>query len=936
MTISADQLIAPAGAAGTVAAGSAVAPRWQQRFLTAGMVRASAGALVLVLLALVVTGVWGAAIGRREAGTVDRATQTERAYADARTALNDELRIELDYIDSPSPTIRQSYVAATEAFDESLARAISVSAGEPDDVASITRLRRDHQTNVAAVEHVFDSVDSSGVAALNTPGATLSGRLGLLGGELGKLGDGEQTQVASSVETLGHTETNVELAVGVLLGVGLVLIGLCVWVMSGYRRRTERASRAADEIRRQSEARFRSLVENSADLTYVIGADGVLTYCSPTAHMVLGYTPDEFAALPKESLVHPDDLAAVEASLRRCLDTPQSVVAHVEYRARHRDNTWRWLSTSFSNRLADPDVGGLVINAHDITGRKAAEADLAHSATHDSLTGLPNRALLLDRIELALARASRPDSGGVALLFCDLDRFKLVNDTMGHEAGDVVLMAVGERLRAALRPGDTVARIGGDEFVVCCEDLTEPDEAEIIAARILRTMAKPVMVEGREVFVSASVGIRRAGPADTGADLLRDADIAMYRAKQTGRSCVAVFDDVLRHQSETRLEIETGLHRALERGEFRVLYQPTMSIHAGTLAGVEALVRWDHPERGLVPPGEFITVAEETGLIVPIGLWVLEQACQQLTAWRDTGVASLKMAVNLSARQLRSPELVSEVAAILDRTRVNRGDICLEVTESVLMDDAQAAESVLGALKALGVRLAIDDFGTGYSSLSYLRKFPVDVLKVDRSFVSNLGSEAEATAIVTSVVHLAQALHLETVAEGVETHEQRVQLDVLGCQLAQGYYWSRPVPAADLDPWLHPLRDATARPVPADGKFRVLIADDEEMHRELIKRILNRSGRFTVVGEAEDGQIALELAQREAPDIVLLDLSMPRMGGLEALPRILATSPATKVVFLSGLGIEGGDIPEGASGFLPKGLSHAKLVEELLLVTTGA
>ncbi|MEA3216530.1 MAG: hypothetical protein QOJ19_2686, partial [Acidimicrobiia bacterium] len=444
----------------------------------------------------------------------------------------------------------------------------------------------------------------------------------------------------------------------------------------------------------------------------------------------------------------------------------------------------------------------------------------------------------------------------------------------------------------------------------------------------------PVVIDGRELFVTVSIGIRLADPSCDGAgDLMRDADAAMYQAKEAGRAGCSVFNDELRMRAEWRLEIESDLHRALQRGEFCVYYQPTISIEDGTTAGLEALVRWQHPERGLRPPGDFIGIAEETGLIVPLGIWVLDRACHQLRSWNDMGAGPLTMAVNLSPRQLRSPDLVDRVAEILASSGIPPERLCLEITESALMQDPVAAERILAGLKSLGLQLAIDDFGTGYSSLSYLRRFPIDILKIDQSFVAQLGSDAESTAIVTSVIHLAKSLDLATVAEGVETREQLSQLELLGCNLAQGYYWSRPVSADDMEVKLKmsaPAPAPSAR-VSCDGKLRVLVADDEASHRAMVKRILERSGYFTIIGEAGDGQEAVQLAEHQRPDLVVLDLSMPKMDGLEALPRILALSPDTKVALLSGH-IGSAQLAEGASLHLRKGLKPEQMVEDLLLV----
>jgi diguanylate cyclase (GGDEF)-like protein len=567
---------------------------------------------------------------------------------------------------------------------------------------------------------------------------------------------------------------------------------------------------------------------------------------------------------------------------------------------------------------------------------------LGYQARHDGLTDLPNRAALLTWLRDALAR-SRNRGTDIVVLFLDLDGFKAINDSFGHDVGDDLLVAVARRLTHAVRPEDLVARLGGDEFVVCCDGSSGSLEGEEVAARLVRSLARPVVVRGRESFVRSSMGIRIARWPDVAETVLRDADAAMYQAKSSGRGRVALFDDIVRRRTEARLEVENGLHRALERNEFRVYYQPTVSTHDETLVGFEALLRWEHPVRGLIAPGEFISVAEETGLIVPIGMWVLEEACQQLRAWHDAGVGRLTMAVNLSARQMTEPSLLSDFADVLARTGVNAADVCLEVTEGVLVEDSQEAIRVLEGLRGLGFKLAIDDFGTGYSSLAHVRRFPIDVLKIDRAFVSDLGDGAEATAIVATVVQLAHALHLETVAEGVETPEQRDHLEALGCGLAQGFYWSRPDTPDALRPWFSRAANVTERaavvrrPV-SDRQFRVVIADDDAQHRAMVKRILHRSGRFTVVAEAADGQAAVKSAQSDHPDLVLLDLAMPNMSGLEALPKILKSSPRTKVVLLSGYFGAGHAVPvaTGAAAQLSKTTSASQLVNELLLVMESA
>jgi diguanylate cyclase (GGDEF)-like protein/PAS domain S-box-containing protein len=463
----------------------------------------------------------------------------------------------------------------------------------------------------------------------------------------------------------------------------------------------------------------------------------------------------------------------------------------------------------------DPDGGVAFYSAvmRDISERKAFEARLEHQATHDPLTGLPNRTLLLDRLTVALARARRHGTR-LAVLFCDLDQFKVINDSRGHPFGDRLLRDIAARLRSALRPEDTVARFGGDEFVVLTEDLGSEEDAIALGRRIQEVLAERFDVDGTEVFLGTSVGIAyhrpRSGDADgepqdgsravgslpSPESLLREADTAMYRAKERGRGGIVVFDETLRSRTLRRLEIETDLRRALERGELVLHFQPVVDLATGTIRHLEALVRWHHPQRGLLVPVDFVSIAEDSGLIVPIGAWILEAACHQLGEWRARGVArtDLGVSVNLSGRQFSDPTLPDRLAAVLSATGLPPGTLTLEITESLLMDDVELSQALLGRLKDLEVRVAVDDFGTGYSSLSYLRSFPVDELKIDRSFVSGLGPAGGDEAIVAAVVRLAESLGLDTVAEGVETEAQRQQLLRLGCRFGQGHRFAPATP----------------------------------------------------------------------------------------------------------------------------------------------
>jgi diguanylate cyclase (GGDEF)-like protein/PAS domain S-box-containing protein len=520
----------------------------------------------------------------------------------------------------------------------------------------------------------------------------------------------------------------------------------------------------------------------------IIGPDGTVNYQSPAVERVLGYAPGERPGRQIFELTHPDDLGYVQGVIRELMQSPGAEMT-VELRSRHADGSWRQIEATGKNMLEDPVINGIVVNYRDITERKTLERQLVHEAFHDPLTGLANRALFTDRVDHALLR--RGDVERLAVLFMDVDDFKTINDSLGHGAGDLVLVAVAERVQSCLRPEDTVSRLGGDEFAVLLEDADLP-LATGIAARLLSALRLPFEISGKQVHLEASIGVAfGSGDIKAADDLLRNADVAMYTAKDRGKGRLQVFESNMHTAVLARLELKADLERAISRDELRVRYQPVFDLRSGQLAGFEALLRWRHPARGDTFPGDFIGLAEETGLIVPIGRWILEQAARQARAWTDLH-PGLLVSVNLSARQLRENDFASSVAEILASTGVPPASIMLELTESSLMQDD---EGHLRALRQLGVRLALDDFGTGYSSLSYLSRFPIEHLKIDRSFTAELGSEHEESALVRSVVQLAAALNMRTVAEGIERPDQLDRIRELGCDYAQGYLLSRPMDA---------------------------------------------------------------------------------------------------------------------------------------------
>ena len=576
---------------------------------------------------------------------------------------------------------------------------------------------------------------------------------------------------------------------------------------------TVREAVMADKARRKTEARFGWLVRNSSDFIMAVDAAGTIDYVSPSVERLLRSPAQDLLNTPLTNLAHPDDIAELSSLIARAMASPGRRISG-EWRVRLHDGTWLPVETVASSGTGELDAAGVVLNTRDLQERKALEQKLVFQAFHDPLTRLANRSLFRERVEHALDRRNSTDT---AVMFIDLDNFKTINDSLGHAAGDHVLVEMAHRVRSSLRTEDTAARLGGDEFAVLLED-AEVTAAARVAERIRSAMGMPFWVLGQEVYVSASIGIAVRREGDTAGELLRNADVAMYTAKSKGKARFELFEPAMHDAVVARLGMEAELRRALERHEFVVYYQPIVRLESGEVIGAEALVRWQHPTRGLVPPLEFIPLAEETGLIVPLGSWVLRQACHQLAEWQKLrgGGEPFVMNVNLSSRQLVRDLIADEVAEAVDESGIRASWLVLEVTETVLMADPVVAAAALARIRDLGVRVALDDFGSGYSSLSHLRRFPIDIVKIDKSFVDDVAHDGAESAIARGIIELGRAMRIQTVAEGIEVDEQAEILRTLGCELGQGFFFARPLAP---EGWAGLLRaDLTNGVDPAGGR----------------------------------------------------------------------------------------------------------------------
>ncbi len=556
---------------------------------------------------------------------------------------------------------------------------------------------------------------------------------------------------------------------------------------------------------RRSEARFQTLVQNASDVILIVRPDTTISYQTPSARRILGYEPAELEGRKFTSLFHPDDVEQALAVYTGVAFRAGTSVTG-EWRVQHKDGNWHHVEVVATNLLDDPTVEGCVLTMRDVSERKGLEEELKHQAFHDALSGLANRALFHDRLEQALARAVR-SSTSVAVLFLDLDDFKLINDSLGHDAGDRLLAEVAERINGSLRAGDTAARFGGDEFAVLVEQTEGVEEACEVADRIIAELNRAMFIDDREIHTRASIGVALSlRGKESPAELIQAADVAMYAAKSRGKGSYEVYQPSLRLAMLERLEQTADLQRAVANQEFVLHYQPIVSIDGDDGIGLEALVRWNHPELGLLPPKEFIALAEETGLIVPLSRWILHEACFQGRRWQHLhDVTRLRMSVNISGRHFQDENFIRDVSTALTATGFDPTCLVLEITENVLIKDAESVIDRMLELKALGVRFAIDDFGTGYSSLSYIKRFPIDILKIDKSFVDGV---VEDRALAEVIVQLGRTLNLQTVAEGIEQARQIESLRSFGCQFGQGFYLSRPLPTDMVDAYLTSMESA--------------------------------------------------------------------------------------------------------------------------------
>jgi diguanylate cyclase (GGDEF)-like protein/PAS domain S-box-containing protein len=755
----------------------------------------AAGGLAAVLLILPGLALWAALVTYFAGQGAKHATEVSDAFTQARYVIGAEEAAEGRYRIAPGPHTRAVHQTAADSLIAWLEKARQLN---PQlDGKLVADALSKHATYLEATRHMFAAIDAGSLAEADEIDRTIADpAFSMVENIIVQAAAIRQAEATHYLGDLADVQRRVLIAAPIVLIFGMVLVVFFWLILRTYRRQALQAVLREMASSRQSERRFRSLVQNATDVILICTGTGKITYYTPAAQTDWGYEGSALLNQPLLTLVQQEDQFAFAEAWRQALVLP-GIDRRTELRLRDATNGARHTEMILTNLLHEPGVDGIVATIRDISSRKEFEQQLTQKAFYDGLTRLPNRALFLERLGQAIERAARHQSL-VGLLFIDLDNFKLINDSLGHHLGDVLLTEVAARLQACARRTDTVARLSGDEFVILMPYIRGEADATQMADHIEQQFASGVLLNGREIVISASIGVAIARGGSTEAEeLLRNADLAMYRAKTRGKGGHVTFESSMHTDALARLELESDLHQAITRGELRVQYQPIVLLQSGGVVEAEALVRWDHPTRGLVRPDEFIPIAEETGLIVPLGRWVLEQACHQASQWqaRHPDQPALTIGVNLSPRQFQQADLVEQVTQALRMSGLAPSALKLEITESVAMANAERTIVTLQRLKTLGVQIAIDDFGTGYSSLAYLKRLPLDVLKIDRSFVAGIGTNQEDNAIVQAIIALAHTLDLSITAEGIETKQQALLLRSWGCERGQGFHWSRPVDA---------------------------------------------------------------------------------------------------------------------------------------------